>query len=104
MGGPGPIILELCIGAIFFGPSAVMALVLARYGAAPPLWDWLLWGSISCALMGFCTLILFASSNASGRPFWMPALLINFGLCLITGGVVWHFSSSAWYQRNKKMR
>jgi hypothetical protein len=42
-------------------------------------------------ISGIATLALFISSQTFGRPFLWPALFINFGLCLIAGGVAWHF-------------
>jgi hypothetical protein len=91
MGAGAPIVIGLCIGAVFFGPGAIVGLFLTRYGLDSPFGDWLLWGLISSFLMGVATLIIFASSQASGRPLMGPALCINLALCLGTGGILWHF-------------
>src|SRR5208282_4416571 len=51
-----------------------------------------LWGGITGMALTIATFALFLSSQLTGRPFLWPALLINFGLCLIVGGLVWHLS------------
>lgn len=42
--------------------------------------------------MSVATLMLFVSSQTSGRPFVLPASAINLGICLVVIGLVFHFS------------
>lgn len=93
-----PILIEICVGAIFFGPSIAMALILAKYGAESPYFEWLLGASVSMGLMGVATLILLISAQATGRSFltvtsMLAATLVNLGLCLVVGGLVFFYSS-----------
>ncbi len=86
------IIIGIIVGALFFAAGAVLSALAIKYATSSLLWDVVLWGSVALMMGSLVTLGLYISSQLSGRPFVGPALIINFGLCLIVGGFVWHFS------------
>jgi hypothetical protein len=85
-------IIGLVIGLLFFGGSAALTALAIKQATNSALWDFVLWGGVTMLLSSIATLALFISSQYFGSPFVIPALLINLGLCLIVGGLVWHLS------------
>lgn len=89
------IVIAVAVGLFFFLASGAMTAVAIKYGTPSLLWDAILWGSVAGMAMTAATLAIFISSQVGGRPFLMPALLVNLGICAITGGLVWHFSGGS---------
>lgn len=85
------IIIGVVVGAIFFAAGAIVSALAIKYATSSYLWDAILWGGVALMMCSLVTLGLYISSQLGGRPFVLPALLINFGLCLVVGGFVWHF-------------
>jgi len=85
------IIIGIVVGAIFFAAGAIVSSLAIKYATSSYLWDAVLWGGVALMLCSLITLGLYISSQLGGRPFVLPSLLINFGLCLVVGGLVWHF-------------
>jgi hypothetical protein len=89
------IIVGTIIGAFFFMATAAMTAVAVRYATPTVLWDVIFWAGIAGMIMSATSLALFVSSQVYGRPLWMPAALINLGICFFVFGLVWHFQSEA---------
>src|ERR1700687_2915639 len=85
------IIICVVVVAIFFAAGAIVSALAIKYATSSYLWDAVLWGGVALMICSLVTLGLYISSQLGGRPFVLPALLINFGLCLVVGGFVWHF-------------
>jgi len=88
------IIIGSVIGLFFCAVGAIVAALAIKYAAASILWDFILGGGIALALASVATLAFYVSSQLTGRPFLMAALLVNIGICFIVGGIVWHYSAA----------
>jgi hypothetical protein len=84
----------LLIGLLYAAVGGLVTALAAQY-AGPRFWVILEWSMVALILGCIASLVLLHSHQTTGRPFWMPAILINLGLCLITGGFVWHYSTGA---------
>jgi hypothetical protein len=93
----------LIIGLLYAAVGALVTALAAKY-AGPLFWDIIEWGAgaiiVGCAV----SLWLSFSSATTGRPFLLPAALINLGLCLVALGFVWHFSLTAPVQSASKVQ
>lgn len=86
------IIIGFIVGTFFAAISAIVAALAIKNATPSLLWDIVLWGGVAMLLCSIATLALYTSAQNSGRFLLWPALLINTGLCLIVGGLVWHLA------------
>jgi hypothetical protein len=91
------VIIGVVIGAFFCAVGAILTALAIKFGTDSPLWDLVLWGGAVIMVASVATLGLYISSQVGGRPFMMPSLLINLGICFLTAGVLWHFSRVSHY-------
>jgi hypothetical protein len=88
------VVIALIIGAIFFAGGGILTALAIRYATNTSLWDWVLWGGVALMGVSIATLAMFLSSQVTGRPFWLPTILINIGICAIVGGLVFYYSAT----------
>jgi hypothetical protein len=84
----------IIIGLIFFLANAFLTAIAVEHPTPSLLWDLILWGSIAGMAITVATFAIFLSSQLTRRPFWIPMLLVNLGICAIAAGLFWHFGNS----------
>jgi hypothetical protein len=87
------IIIGGTIGLLFCAVGAVMTALAIKYATPGLLWDVILYGGVALIFVSISTLALYVSSQLTGKDFYMPAILVDLGICFIVGGLVWHYST-----------
>jgi len=81
----------ILIGLLYAAVGTLMGVLTYRH-AGPLFLDVVEWGSVALIFGCLASLWLSYSHQTTGRPFLLPAVCINLGLCLITVGYILHIS------------
>jgi hypothetical protein len=86
------------IGVLLTAIGLVVTALAIKYATDSLLWDVILALGIAIAVMAVVDTAwaIFASSSElrKSRPLWGPMILVDLGICLIVGAIVWHFNDA----------
>jgi hypothetical protein len=88
------IIVGVVVGLLFFAAGVVMTALAVKYATNSLLWDVVLWSGVALMVASVATLGLYIYSQSNGGAFWIPALLVNLGICAIISGIAYTNSTA----------
>jgi hypothetical protein len=87
------IFIGTVVGLLFFAAGAVMTALAVKYATSAALWDVVLWSGVGLMIASLASLALYIWSQTTGGAFWIPAALLNLGICIILSGIAYSYST-----------